>query len=131
MLGKTFAPGANNLPWLLADEGKDQERAQSLAQMARETAPEDPKVADTLGWVLYKQRAYPAALALFKESAEKLPANPEIQLHLGLAKFKVGDTEAAQETLKKVLAAKSQSAGRGGGSRRPQCEVARGLMHQD
>jgi Tfp pilus assembly protein PilF len=100
-----FAPAANNLAWMLADEGKDLERAQSLAQIARETAPEDPNVADTLGWVLYKQRAYLAALALFKESAAKLPDNPEIQLHLGLAQYKVGDTAGAQETLKKVLAA--------------------------
>ena len=87
-----FAPAANNLAWMIAEEGKDLPRAFLLASAAYEAAPGDPQVADTLGWVLYKQGAYPRAAALFSEAAEKLPTNAEVMYHLG-----TGAGEARQE----------------------------------
>ena len=80
-----FAPAANNLAWMIAEEGKDLGRAQLLASGAREAAPGDPQIADTLGWVMYKQGAYPGAEALLREAAEKLPTNAEVLYHLGMA----------------------------------------------
>ena len=84
-----FAPAANNLAYMLAEKDEDLPRAFLLAQAARDEAPEDPQIADTLGWVLYKQGAYPRAEALFREAAEKLPDNPEVFYHLGLAQKKM------------------------------------------
>jgi tetratricopeptide (TPR) repeat protein len=98
-----FAPASNNLAWMLAEEGKDLPRAFLLAQSARDAAPEDPQVADTLGWVLYKQGAYPRAAALFQEAAEKLPTNAEVLYHLGLAQAKLGKSKEARAALEKSL----------------------------
>jgi putative PEP-CTERM system histidine kinase len=83
-----FAPAANNLAVLLSQHGdaKDRARAFELAQMARDVAPDDPRIADTLGWILYQRGAYQPALALLQESAQKLPDEPQIQYHLGEAR---------------------------------------------
>jgi tetratricopeptide (TPR) repeat protein len=56
-----FAPAGNNLAWMLTEDGpgQDLKRAMLLAQAARDAAPQDPQIADTLGWVHYKQGAYP------------------------------------------------------------------------
>jgi len=95
-----FAPAANNLAVLLAEQpGGDLEKALQLAQIAKEQSPEDPRISDTLGWILYKRGIHQRALALFKESAAKLPDNPEVQYHLGLAYLKTGEKENARSAL--------------------------------
>jgi putative PEP-CTERM system TPR-repeat lipoprotein len=100
-----FAPAANNLAWMLTEDGpgQDLKRALLLAQSARDAAPQDPQIADTLGWVHYKQAAYPAAEALLREAVEKLPANAEVQYHLGMALAKLGRSEEARAALAKSL----------------------------
>jgi Flp pilus assembly protein TadD len=100
-----FAPAANNLAWLLAEDGPNQDlaRAQLLAQQARDSAPQDPQIADTLGWVLYKQGAYPRAEALLREASEKLTTNAEVFYHLGMAQVKLGRNEEARASLAKSL----------------------------
>ena len=100
-----FAPAANNLAWMLAEEGpnKDLSRAALLAQSARDAAPQDPQIADTLGWVFYKQGAYPRAESLLREAAEKLPTNAEVVYHLGMAQAKMGKNDDARVSLSKSL----------------------------
>lgn len=95
-----FAPAANNLAGLLVEQpGGDLEKALQLAQIAKEQSPEDPRISDTLGWILYKRGIHQRALTLFKESAAKLPDNPEVQYHLGLAYLKAGEKENARSAL--------------------------------
>ena len=96
-----FAPAANNLAWLYSENGgdKDKDKALQLAQTAKEAAPDDPRVSDTLGWILYKRGVYSRALALFEESAAKISDDPTIQYHLGLAYAKVGNKEGARKAL--------------------------------
>ena len=94
-----FAPAANNLAYLLAERGAEMERALQLAQTAKEVAPDDPHIADTLGWILYKRGVYPRAVALLKEGAAKLPEHPVIQYHLGMAAYKAGDRDTARTAL--------------------------------
>src|SRR5262245_56387051 len=96
-----FAPAANNLAWLYSENGgeKDKDKALQLAQTAKEAAPDDPRVSDTLGWILYKRGIYSRALALFEESAAKISDDPTIQYHLGLAYAKVGNKEGARKAL--------------------------------
>ena len=47
-LNPRFAPAANNLAWVLSEHGSDRDKALTLAQTAKEWAPEDPQVSDTL-----------------------------------------------------------------------------------
>ena len=92
-------PAANNLAWLESEHGGHLERALQLAETAKELAPDDQRVADTLGWILYKRGQYQRALALLKESAIKLPTNPQVQYHLGMTYSRIGDKEQARTTL--------------------------------
>jgi tetratricopeptide (TPR) repeat protein len=94
-----FAPAANNLAWLYSEHGGDREKALVLAQTARDAAPDDPRISDTLGWILYRRGAHSRALALLQESAAKLPDNPQVQYHLGMAYAQVGDHASARKAL--------------------------------
>ena len=107
-----FAPAANNLAYILLTQGGDKEKALQLAQMAKEASPDDPRVSDTLGWILYNRGVYQRALVLLKESAAKLPENPEVQYHLGMAALKVGDTETAKKSLAAAIATSTNFAGK-------------------
>jgi tetratricopeptide (TPR) repeat protein len=98
-----FAPAANNLAWILVEQGGNLDAALSYAQTAREQKPDDPHIADTLGWIYYKKNAYLLAVNLLKESAEKLPKEPEVQYHYGMAQYKNGDATGAKKTLQASL----------------------------
>jgi tetratricopeptide (TPR) repeat protein len=64
----------NNLAWLLASSEsaspEDLDRAQALAQDAKEALPENADVADTLGYVMLKKGVARAAISLFREALE-------------------------------------------------------------
>ncbi len=102
-LNPRFAPAANNLAWILVEQGGNLDTALSYAQIAREQKPDDPHIADTLGWIYYKKNAYPLAVNLLKEAVEKLPKEPKIQYHYGMAQYKNGDAAGAKKTLQASL----------------------------
>lgn len=98
-----FAPAANNLAWILIEQGGNSDLALSYAQTARERQPDDPHIADTLGWIYYKKNAFLSAVSLLNEAAEKLPSNPVVLFHHGMAQYKKGDTAAAKKSLQASL----------------------------
>lgn len=102
-LNPRFAPAANNLAWDLVARGGNVDMALSYAQTAREQKPEDPYIADTLGWVYYKKNAFLLAVGLLKEAAEKLPNEPVIHFHYGMAQHKNGDAAGAKKALQTAL----------------------------
>ncbi len=89
----------NNLAYLYAERLHDNDKAYQMADRARQLSPHDPSTADTLGWIVYKRGDYARALALETESAAKLGALPEVQLHLGLAQYMSGNENAARTSL--------------------------------
>jgi tetratricopeptide (TPR) repeat protein len=98
-----FAPAANNLAYIVAENDGDLERALQLAEVARGAAPDNPNIADTLAWILYKRGTYDRALSLLKEASTKLSNNAEVQYHLGMTYYKLNDLEAAWLALKRAL----------------------------
>ena len=98
-----FAPAANNLAYILVEQGKDLNKALDFARTAREKLPNDPYVIDTMGWVYYKKGLYDWAIGEFTKCLAKLPENPTVNYHLGMAYYKKGDPEQARIYLEKAL----------------------------
>jgi tetratricopeptide (TPR) repeat protein len=111
-LDSRFAPAANNLAWLYSEHGGDKEKALELAQRAKQAAPEDPNISDTLGWILYHRGVYHRAVSLLKESAARLPDRPVIQYHLGMASLKSGDKDGARKALIAAVNSRGNFAGK-------------------
>lgn len=102
----------NNLAYLLSERLGETDKAFELAQAARKMNPNDPALADTLGWLHYKRGEYAAALPLLTESAQKLATEPEVQFHLGLTAYMMGQEKVAQTALQTALQATNAFAGR-------------------
>jgi len=98
-----FAPAANNLAYLLAEQDKNLDEALKLSQKAIIILPDDPRIQDTLGWVFVKIGFYEQAIQAFSDSLRYLPDNATLHYHLGVAYFKKGDTRKAQTALEQAL----------------------------
>ncbi|HET7537800.1 MAG TPA: tetratricopeptide repeat protein, partial [Candidatus Didemnitutus sp.] len=98
-----FGSALNNLACLSADHFNQLDRAYELAQHAREVMPAEAHVADSLGWILHRQKQYSRALGLLRESAFKLPESAAIQFHLGMAASATGEDETARRSLQRAL----------------------------
>lgn len=77
--------------------------ALSYVQTASQQRPDDPNIADTLGWIYSKKMVYFKAARLLRDAAEKLPDNPIVQYHLGMVQYKNGDGVSAKKTLESAL----------------------------
>jgi len=98
-----YGPALNNLAWLCAEYLGDLDRAYECARRSVELQPGEPACADTLGWVLFKRGDYVRALALLRDSARKLPQEPEVQYHLGLTHYMLGEEAPARVALQTAL----------------------------
>ena len=107
-----FSPALNNLAYLYSEHLGRLDRAYDLARNARELLPYDPSTADTLGWICFKRGAYPAALELLQESVAKLPGEPEVQFHLGMAGYMTGDEVLARAAFQRALQSDAAFSGR-------------------
>jgi len=93
----------NNLAWLYAEHGGNMDVALKLAEEAREKAPNDAGIGDTLGWIYVKKGSYEAAVENLKYSAGKEPNNPAYLYHLGMAYYKMGRHAEARKELEAAL----------------------------
>ncbi|HEY5996978.1 MAG TPA: tetratricopeptide repeat protein, partial [Candidatus Deferrimicrobiaceae bacterium] len=98
------ALAANNLAANLADRGGNLDEALKFAQVAREAAPEDGNVGDTLGWIYYRKGLFDTALPIVSDAARKQDRNPVIRYHLGMILAKKGNSREAAAELRAALA---------------------------
>ncbi|HPE45214.1 MAG TPA: tetratricopeptide repeat protein, partial [Deltaproteobacteria bacterium] len=96
---------ANNMAWVLAEKGakKDLDEALRLAQTAKDMYPEDPRVADTLGYVYLRKGMPDNALGQFQMASEKLVDEPAILYHKALALVELKRDTEAVNSLRKAL----------------------------
>ena len=94
---------ANNLASNLVDGGGNLDESLKYAQIAREEAPEDPSVGDTLGWIYYKKGLIDTAYPLIADAAGKLKKNATVRYHHGMVLAKKGKNKAAAAELKAAL----------------------------
>lgn len=93
----------NNLAYLQAVRSNRIPEGLELARKARTLAPTNPAVADTLGWILFKNEEYQQAMPLLEEAAVKLSDSPEVQFHSGMAHYMMGRTDAARSDFQRAL----------------------------
>lgn len=102
-LNPDFIAAANNLAYLLASQDRNLDEAFELARSAKDKAPKDPNIADTMGFVYLKKELYDSARLEFQESLEKLPEHPTIRYHYALTLKALGERDKAREELKAAL----------------------------
>ena len=93
---------ANNLAYILAEEGRDLNAALGYAQSARKNQPENPGIADTLGWVYYKLGNYVLAREQLRFALGKEPDNGIYQYHLGMIYKQLKQLSEAEAALRKA-----------------------------
>jgi putative PEP-CTERM system TPR-repeat lipoprotein len=89
----------NNLAFALAETGSELDHALSLAEKARRKAPNNPGIADTLGWVYAKKGLNDSAVQIFTTLIKKYPDEPAFRYHLGVALLQQGKRAEAKTQL--------------------------------
>ena len=92
----------NNLAWLYHEAGDT--RAVDYAERAYALAPNNPDVADTLGWFLVQNEQAQRGLTLLRQAVDKTPQSLSTRYHLAVAYDKTGSKERAREELEALLA---------------------------
>ena len=113
-----FVPALNNLAYLYTERLNDLNKAYDLARKAHDLQPQDAAVADTLGWVLYKRGDYQQALADSAGERRKTPRSPEVQFHLGMTAYMMGQTDLAKVAFQKAASAAKDFPGKEESKRR-------------
>jgi tetratricopeptide (TPR) repeat protein len=98
---------ANNLAYLLAQDGRDLQTALELAQGVRRRQPQNPQGADTLGWVFYKLDRLVLAKDQLQFAVTTQPENATFQYHLGEIYRKDNRNSDAVRALRKAVDSKS------------------------
>lgn len=104
-----FGPALNNLALLHVEHLGKVEQAEALIKRAREASPQDPLITDTAGWILVRKGQHENALRLLQTASERLPGDPEVLYHLGMAQYYLGQDEPARLAFTSVLAATTDS----------------------
>jgi putative PEP-CTERM system TPR-repeat lipoprotein len=78
-------------------------RALDFAQRAHRQAPDNPLIADTLGWLLVEGGKIEQGLPLLRKAQAQLPEHPQINYHLAVALVRSGAMNDARGILKNLL----------------------------
>jgi tetratricopeptide (TPR) repeat protein len=112
---------ANNLAVLRSAAGQNDERTLRLAETAFKGAPDNPRIWDTLGWIIYKYAlihppvppgTFERAAGLLQRSADQFPNNAEMQYHLGMVLTRTGQKQSAREALDRAVRSSQVFAGK-------------------
>ena len=93
----------NYLGYSLADMGRNLERARDMIQRAAARRPNDGAIADSLGWVLFRQGNVVEAAKMLERAVGLEPVDPTITEHLGDAYWATGRKIEAQYQWRRAL----------------------------
>ena len=94
---------ANNLAYMMLENGENVDVALTLAQTARQSMPNSPGSADTLAWAYYHKGTYGFARDLLEDAVKNDPGSATMQYHLGMVYVKMMDKSNAAIHLKKAI----------------------------
>lgn len=102
----------NNLAYLLTEvKGDRKSLDRALELTSRFGASTNANYLDSLGWVRYKLGNYGQAVPLLERAVALAPDSPLLQLHLGMALHKQGDSQRSKLVLGKVIDSKANLPG--------------------
>lgn len=78
-------------------------RAVEMAEKAYTLGEKNPRIADTLGWVLVHNGNAARGNPFLDQAAQALPKDPTVGYHLAYSRNALGDADGARTLLKKVL----------------------------
>ena len=96
----------NNLAFVIAESGGNLDEALQLARHALEKSPQNPELADTMGWIYLKKGDKASAMQIFGSLVHKQPHNPTYHYHYAVALFENGDRQGAKSEVQSALAAR-------------------------
>lgn len=82
-LKPTDATICNFFGYLLAEMGKDLDKAESLVREALKQEPDNGYYLDSLGWVYYQKGDYASAVIELEKASQRISDDPVILEHLG------------------------------------------------
>ena len=95
--------GANNLAWILAEQGTDLDRALALAKNACRHRTSSTAFLDTLGWVHIRRGDGESAAHALQQAVALDAHNPTYHYHLGLAHRLAGEPEQARAAFARAV----------------------------
>ena len=96
------AQAYNALGYTLADRTTRYDEAKKYLEQALKLAPDDAYIFDSMGWLQYRTKDYPQAIASLRR-AFSLRADPEIAAHLGEVLWVSGEKTEAQKVWERAL----------------------------
>lgn len=100
----------NNYAYLLAEDGRDLERAEQMSLRTLEAEPENATYLDTYAWVLYKLYRYDEALTYIERAIKVEPAPSDVLYeHAGDICHSLGDAAHACEYWSQALKVQRES----------------------
>jgi len=94
----------NDLGYLWADQGKHLKRTLKMVQLAVQSEPENVAYHDSLGWVFYRLKRYPEAVAELEKAAAGKDEGVILD-HLGDAYLKVHEPQKATDAWRRAAKA--------------------------
>lgn len=98
-----FGIAANNLAYLMMENGENIDQVITYAEIARRQMPNAPAVADTLGWAYYQKGTAGLAVEMLQDAVKAVPNSGTYHYHLGMAYSKSGDRQRAKTELQKAM----------------------------
>jgi uncharacterized protein HemY len=92
----------NNLAYALAEYGNSPDEALKIASRAKELAPDNATIDDTIGWVYYKKGLYSNAVQYLESSVKRQPSAAR-HAHLAIAYAKRGNTTQAVSQIEAAM----------------------------
>lgn len=98
----------NYLAYSWTEQGRNLDEARRMLERAAVLRPEDGAIADSLGWVLYRQGELDEAIRRLERAVELEPGDSTINGHLGDAYHAVGRTHEAVFQWRRALLLKPE-----------------------
>jgi tetratricopeptide (TPR) repeat protein len=97
------AAALNFVGYMLAEDGRDLDEAETLVKRALEISPDNGGYVDSLGWVYYQRKEYKKAHQILERAVELAGGEGVIWEHLGDTLLALGDKKGALEKFKEAL----------------------------